>query len=250
MKNDLCCNVRIRVLNFFIQSAQVSNHKPDPDVSIQYFWFRFSSKLLVTNSNSKFLQSLSILHFPSLPNDFAPSSPDIRPLSSLAQYLEAQIRGTEFGVKGGDLHAGKFPYCTYGIATFWPTYNSLLLTSLFSILKVLNFEIGTSNIVYRFLEDLLIQLKEVATIGDHLDIEVCMDIMDLLYEKEETTTLYTSPHSLAASILVASYVIMVPKQRWEFPLIPWVKYGMACKEEEIIQDVTYILKHVLQPSSC
>ncbi|PWA79131.1 hypothetical protein CTI12_AA207820 [Artemisia annua] len=45
--------------------------------------------------------------------------------------------------------------------------------------------------------------------------------MDLLYEKEETSTLYSSPHSLAASILVASYVISVPKQRWEFPLLPW-----------------------------
>ncbi|GJY60692.1 cyclin-J18 isoform X1 [Tanacetum coccineum] len=88
-------------------------------------------------------------------------------------------------------------------------------------MQVLNFEIGTSDIVYRFLEDLLIQLKEVATVGDHLNIEVCMDIMDLLYEKEETSTLYSSPHSLAASILVASYVITVPKQRWEFPLLPW-----------------------------
>ncbi|KAJ0490517.1 putative cyclin [Helianthus annuus] len=117
-------------------------------------------------------------------------------------------------------------------------------------MQVLNFEIGTSDIVFRFLEDLLIQLKEVATIGDHMNLEVCMDIMDLLYEKEETTTLYTSSHSLAASILVASYVIMVPKQRWEFPVIPWVKYGMACTDEEIIQVVTYILKHVLQPSSC
>ncbi|XP_076906582.1 cyclin-J18-like isoform X2 [Bidens hawaiensis] len=147
-------------------------------------------------------------------------------------------------------------------------------------MQVLKFEIGTSDITFRFFEDLLIQLKcvpiylfrtfmfnflcfnlialhyfsfcefrEVATIGDHLDLEVCMDIMDLLYEKEETTTLYDSPQSLAASILVASYVISVPKQRWEFPLIPWVKYGMACKEEEIIQVVTYILKHVLQPSS-
>ncbi|KAI3670550.1 hypothetical protein L1987_87888 [Smallanthus sonchifolius] len=53
-----------------------------------------------------------------------------------------------------------------------------------------------------FLEDLLIQLKEVAKNEDHLNFEVCMDIMDLLlYEKEETTTLYSSPHSLVASIL-------------------------------------------------
>nr|XP_043607667.1 cyclin-J18 isoform X2 [Erigeron canadensis] len=116
-------------------------------------------------------------------------------------------------------------------------------------MQVLHFEIGTSNIVYRFLEDLLLQLREVATVGDHLNFEVCMDIMDLLYEKEETSILYNSPLSLAASILVASYVIIVPKQRWEFPVLPWVKYGMACKEEEIIELVRYILEHVLQPRS-
>ena len=96
--------------------------------------------------------------------------------------------------------------------------------------------------------------REVATVGDHLNIEVCMDIMDLLYEKEETSTLYSSPHSLAASILVcfslffiqismiyfylirlsscflllqvASYVISVPKQRWEFPLLPCGKFPL------------------------
>ncbi|XP_071704470.1 cyclin-J18 [Rutidosis leptorrhynchoides] len=116
-------------------------------------------------------------------------------------------------------------------------------------MQVLNFEIGTSEIVYRVLEDLLIQLKEVATVGDHLKFEVGMDIMDLLYEKEETSALYSSPNSLAASIMVVLYVIMVPKQRWEFPVLPWVKYGMACKEKEIIKVVRDILKHVLQPCS-
>lgn len=34
-----------------------------------------------------------------------------------------------------------------------------------------------------------------------MKFEACMDIMDLLYEKEETSVLYRSPRSLAASIL-------------------------------------------------
>ncbi|KAJ9546898.1 hypothetical protein OSB04_019441 [Centaurea solstitialis] len=128
-------------------------------------------------------------------------------------------------------------------------------------MKVLDFEIGTLNIAYWFLEDLVIHLKEVATVGYHLNFEVCMDIMDLLYEKEETSALYASPRSLAASILVASYVITVPKQTWEFPILPWdvfellnirnncvtVKHEMGCKEEELVQVVKDILTHVLQP---
>lgn len=99
-------------------------------------------------------------------------------------------------------------------------------------------------------------IRGVARVGEHVNFEACMDIMDLLYEKEETSILFSSPILLAASILarsshfldlrnidlvvfklvclfsflrvlnflqVASYVITVPKQRWEFPVLPWGK---------------------------
>nr|POE84034.1 cyclin-j18 [Quercus suber] len=64
-------------------------------------------------------------------------------------------------------------------------------------------------------------LREVAKLGEVLNFEACIDIMDLLYERDETSVLYSSPRSLAASVLVASYVITVPKQRQEFPVLPW-----------------------------
>lgn len=44
--------------------------------------------------------------------------------------------------------------------------------------------------------------REVAKVGELLDFEACMDMMDLLYMKEETSVLYRSSTSLAASILV------------------------------------------------
>ncbi|PWA60371.1 cyclin-J18 [Artemisia annua] len=77
-------------------------------------------------------------------------------------------------------------------------------------------------------------------------MEVCMDIMDLLYEKEETSTLYSSPHSLAASILVASYVISVPKQRWEFPLLPWAGIRFldaSCGYVTLNRRLSFTLEH-------
>lgn len=46
------------------------------------------------------------------------------------------------------------------------------------------------------------EFREVAKFGNLVNFEACMDVMDLLYEKEETSTLYSSPHSLAASVLV------------------------------------------------
>lgn len=113
---------------------------------------------------------------------------------------------------------------------------------------MLNFEIGTTNIVFSILEELWIQIKGVAKVGELINFEACMEIMDLLYEKEKTTFLYRSPRSLAASILVVSYVMTVPKQRWEFPVLAWVNFAASCKEEDIIKMVTEILNHVLEPS--
>ncbi|KDP38176.1 hypothetical protein JCGZ_04819 [Jatropha curcas] len=66
---------------------------------------------------------------------------------------------------------------------------------------VLNYEIGAGNIAFAFLEDLLAQFRAVAKVGEFVNIEACMDIMDLLYEKEKTSILYCSPRSLAASTL-------------------------------------------------
>ncbi|XP_062109812.1 cyclin-J18 isoform X1 [Humulus lupulus] len=92
------------------------------------------------------------------------------------------------------------------------------------LMQVLNFEIGAVDIAFIFLEELLHQLREVAKVGDLVNFEACMDIMDLLYEKGEISTEHCSSRSLAASTLVASYVITVPKQRWEFPILPWGKF--------------------------
>ncbi|XP_050231490.1 cyclin-J18 [Mercurialis annua] len=114
-------------------------------------------------------------------------------------------------------------------------------------LQVLNYEIGAGNIVFKFLEDLLDQFREVAKVGELVKFEACMDIMDLLYEKEETSILYSSPYSLAASILVASYVITVPNRRWKFPVLAWVKFATSFKEEDIVEIVRDILKHVFEP---
>ncbi|KAA8529881.1 hypothetical protein F0562_034514 [Nyssa sinensis] len=48
---------------------------------------------------------------------------------------------------------------------------------------------------------ILIPYLGVARVGDSLNFEACMDISYLLYEKEKTSTLYSSPRFLAASIL-------------------------------------------------
>ncbi|CAA2997762.1 Hypothetical predicted protein [Olea europaea subsp. europaea] len=121
-----------------------------------------------------------------------------------------------------------------------------LLEAKIKFFKVIEFGIGVTNIAFNFVEELLIQLREVARVGEHVKFEACMDIMDLLYEKEETSVLYRSPRSLAASILVAAYLITVPKRKWEFPVLPWVKFVTSCKEEEVVDCVRYILNRTLE----
>ncbi|XP_021998699.1 cyclin-J18 [Helianthus annuus] len=234
MTIELCSDVRIRVLDFFIQSAQQLQVPP----IVKYTAFSFFAERfcpIICRS----LQGIT-RHWLLQPV----TESNLQLFALIAIWISSKIHDSRpLTVKKLKILADKIIHEQHYTTRDFAEAEVIFM-------QVLNFEIGTSDIVFRFLEDLLIQLKEVATIGDHMNLEVCMDIMDLLYEKEETTTLYTSSHSLAASILVASYVIMVPKQRWEFPVIPWVKYGMACTDEEIIQVVTYILKHVLQPSSC
>nr|AGT15899.1 hypothetical protein SHCRBa_121_B20_F_10 [Saccharum hybrid cultivar R570] len=74
-----------------------------------------------------------------------------------------------------------------------------------------------------------------------------MEILDILYETEDTSLLFNSPCSLAASTLVAAYAISVPMQTWEFPILPWVRFATSYDEEEIIKIVLTILLHVLKP---
>ncbi|KAG9457684.1 hypothetical protein H6P81_002192 [Aristolochia fimbriata] len=116
-------------------------------------------------------------------------------------------------------------------------------------MKVIRFDIGAMSITIIFLEELLTQFKQVAKAGDNMSLSSCLDIMDLLYETEKLSKLYKYPPKLAASVLVTSYVIGVPKQRPEFPIIPWVKLATSYKEEDIAEIVRSILEHVLGPTT-
>ncbi|KAL6867529.1 hypothetical protein ACP4OV_015553 [Aristida adscensionis] len=114
-------------------------------------------------------------------------------------------------------------------------------------MEVVEYNIGSSSIAFIYLEELLIHFREISKLGDRLDLDVCMEILDILYETEDTTLLFNSPCCLAASTLVVAYVISVPKQIWEFPILPWVKFATSYDEEEIMKTVLTILMHVLKP---
>lgn len=113
-------------------------------------------------------------------------------------------------------------------------------------MEVVEHNIGSSRIAFIYLEELLIHFREISKLGDLLDLDVCMEILDILYENEDTSLLFNSPLSLAASTLVAAYAISVPKQTWEFPILPWVKFATSYDEEEIMKIVLTILLHVLK----
>ncbi|RLN41252.1 cyclin-J18-like [Panicum miliaceum] len=114
-------------------------------------------------------------------------------------------------------------------------------------MEVVEHNIGSSRIAFIYLEELLIHFREISKLGDLLDLDVCMEILDILYENEDTSLLFNSPCSLAASTLVAAYAISVPKQTWEFPILPWVRFATSYDEEEIMKIVLTILLHVLKP---
>ncbi|KAL4567995.1 hypothetical protein LXL04_023594 [Taraxacum kok-saghyz] len=206
MMNELCSVVRTRVLDFLIQSAQQLEVPPIVKYSaLSLFAERFYPMIFriqqenISRGGHWLLQPVreSNLQLFSLIAIWISSKIDVsRPLSvkKLKTLADNMIQ---------EQH-----YTTRDFAEAEVIF-----------MQVVKFEIGTSEIVYRVLEDQLIQLKEVAIVGKHLDIKV------------------------------VSYVITVPIQTWEFPILPWVKYGMTCNEEGIIEVVREILKHVLQPYS-
>ncbi|KAL1550600.1 cyclin-J18 isoform X1 [Salvia divinorum] len=117
------------------------------------------------------------------------------------------------------------------------------------LMQVLQFGIGMSKITFASVEELLVQFKAIAQVGEHVKFEACMDVMDLLYENEEISVLYSSPEALAASVVVVGYIITVPPQRWEFPVLPWVKFVTSCKEVDILDTVRAILEHIFEPQA-
>lgn len=48
----------------------------------------------------------------------------------------------------------------------------------------------------------IVVVRELSKLGDVLDLDVCMEILDVLYETEDTSLLFNSPCALAASTLV------------------------------------------------
>jgi len=93
---------------------------------------------------------------------------------------------------------------------FWDWYSKYCFflpgRSLGSVqVSVTHFYLYTCTVSSRFW---MVENRAVAKVGELISIEVCMDIMDLLYEKEEMSVHFRSPKSLAASILVYSLLLI------------------------------------------
>ncbi|KAL7132242.1 hypothetical protein ABFS83_12G058600 [Erythranthe nasuta] len=231
-KKGLCPCVRSRVIEFLIQSSQLLEVLPIVKYSaLSLFADRFYPAL------SRLEDSSGTENW--LLRPVGESNLQLFALVSL--WVSSKAHNTPpLSVKTLKLLGDKF------IKEQHYTKGDLLEAEMV-FMQVLEFDIGMSNIAFVFVEELLIQLNVVARVGEHVKFEACMDVMDLLYENEETSVLYSSPQALAASIVVVAYVVTVPPQRWDFPVLPWVKFVTSCKEDEIVDTVRIILKHIFEP---
>ncbi|KAK4476823.1 hypothetical protein RD792_015983 [Penstemon davidsonii] len=265
MKKEKCSCVRSRVVEFLMQSAQRLEVSPIVKYSaLSLFADRFYPAL------SRFEDGKGTISW--LLHPIRESNLQLFALVSI--WISSKIHDTPpLSVKNLKLLGDKFIKEQH-YATRDHLEAEMVLMQVIMFIKVLEFGIGMSNIAFVLVEELLGQLKVVARVGEHVAFEACMDIMDLLYEKEVTPVLYGSPCFKAASILVdlltcnqaaiyfplgpsservffplqvAAYVITVPKQRWEFPVLPWVQFVTPCKEEDILDSVKQILKHIFDP---
>ncbi|GAB4833000.1 hypothetical protein Ancab_007023 [Ancistrocladus abbreviatus] len=231
--------VRRRVVEFLIHSAADLQVRPIVKYSaLSLFADRFHPRLSVTTRTSNWLLKPPILEcnlqlFALISLWISTKIHDSHPLSinSLKAYSDSRIK---------DQHFTKRDFLDAEVV----------------FMQVLNFEIGTLNTVFIVLEDLLIKFKETARVGEFVSFDACMDVLDLLYE-EDGVLLHLQHQSsrvrggnggsvvtVAASILVVAYVITVPKQRLEFPVVAWLKFVTSYGEEEIVGIVRDILHHL------
>lgn len=82
-----------------------------------------------------------------------------------------------------------------------------------------------------------------------VSLEACLDVMDLMYENQKISRLFVqSPMCAGTGVLASSFVMTVPRQRWEFPLLSWLNFVSCCRERDILPIVKIILQHVLESS--
>ncbi|KAL8519748.1 hypothetical protein ACS0TY_010619 [Phlomoides rotata] len=210
MKRPLCSCLRSRVIEFLIQLAELLKVSPIVKYSaLSLFADRFYPAL------SRLKEGKVKQHWLLLP--IRERAQMLHPAFLCSKFNSLQIHDSpHLSVKSLKYLGDKF------VKEQHYTKGDFLEAEMV-LMQVLEFGIGMSNIAFVLVEELLVQLKEMAQVGDHVKVEACMDVMDLLYEYEETSVLYSSPQALAASIVVVAYVITIPPQRWEFPVLPWGK---------------------------
>ncbi|KAH7840218.1 hypothetical protein Vadar_014243 [Vaccinium darrowii] len=191
MNNVLSSGVRLRLLEFLIQSAQQLEVRPIVKYSaLSLFADRFCPSLSrPSNDKENWLlhpMRESNLQLFSLVSIWISSKiHDSQPLSvkSLKFWGDKMIKEQHFTTRD-------------------------FLEAEVLLMQVLDFEIGTDDIAFKFLEELFVEFEGVARVGQLVNFEAAMDIMDLVYEKEETSTLYYSPRNLAASILACGFAFL------------------------------------------
>ncbi|KAK9740134.1 hypothetical protein RND81_03G014000 [Saponaria officinalis] len=115
-------------------------------------------------------------------------------------------------------------------------------------LQCVNFGVGTvKNSVFVMVEELLVRFKEVARVAEMVSFEACLDVMDLAYECEAVSRFYVEkPVCLVAAVVAVAFVVTVPKQKCEFPLLAWVRFVTGCAEEDVVCVVRVILEHIVE----
>ncbi|OIT04200.1 PREDICTED: cyclin-J18 [Nicotiana attenuata] len=234
MKKEVCCCLRGRVVEFLIQSAQELQVSPIVKYSaLSLFADRFYPSLSSRQGNNDAAKTWLLQ--PPLRES------NLQLFALAALWISTKIHDSP------PLHVKCFKSLADNTITEQHFTTKDFLEAELVLMQVLKFEIGMlRSIAFRFLEDLNTKLREVARVGEQLNIEACMDIMDLLYEKGEISSFNTSPRHLAASIMVAAYLITVPVQKSEFPILLWVKFVTSCNEEDILDTVRSILMHVFE----
>ncbi|BBN14662.1 hypothetical protein MPTK1_6g13410 [Marchantia polymorpha subsp. ruderalis] len=118
------------------------------------------------------------------------------------------------------------------------------------VLEAINYDITCGPTVYSLLQILLVNLRNVTILGDFITSKACEYLLDIVYDCR--SVLKTPKPIVAAAVLAVGYIVCVPLEENNFPLLHWLTKTTNAHASHIERVVSILLSYVMDcpPEEC
>ncbi|CAM6084310.1 unnamed protein product [Calypogeia fissa] len=109
------------------------------------------------------------------------------------------------------------------------------------LMKGIKFDLTTGPQIFYAMDDLLVKFRKTARVGRFVKLQTCVTIIDLLYDfdPKELNLKDISIDEISSAILAVAYVLSVPIEKCNFPLLSWLSSISGSQiQQSQIEDLT------------